>query len=104
MPYGADDNLEQWPEEIWARCLATVPDEDGVQAVVDHVLADAGVEPVVAGLPDHVEAARRGDLVTIINHGGEPVDVPVAGVDAITGERVDGVRLAAWDWALVLER
>ena len=87
-----------------ARYLATVPDEDGVQAVVDHVLADAGVEPVVAGLPEHVEAARRGDLVTVINHGGDPVDVPVAGVDAVTGERIDGVRLAAWDWALVLER
>ena len=86
-----------------ARYLATVPDEDGVQAVVDHLLADAGVEPVVAGLPVHVEAARRGDLVTVINHGGDPVDVPVAGVDAVTGERVDGVRLAAWDWALVLE-
>jgi beta-galactosidase len=87
-----------------ARYLGTVPDEDGVQAVVDHVLADAGVEPVVAGLPEHVEAARRGDLVTVINHGGDPVDVPVSGVDAVTGERVDGVRLAAWDWALVLER
>ena len=49
------------------------------------------------------EAARRGDLITVINHGGDPVDVPVAGVDAVTGERVDGVRLAAWDWALVLE-
>jgi len=87
-----------------ARYLATVPDEQGVQAVVDHVLADAGVEPVVAGLPDHIEAARRGELITVINHGGGPVDVPVAGVDAITGERVDGVRLDAWDWALVLDR
>ncbi len=48
-----------------ARYLATVPDEAGMQAVVDHVLADAGVEPVVAGLPEHVEAARRGELVTL---------------------------------------
>ena len=62
-----------------ARYLATVPDEAGTQAVVDHVLADAGVEPVVAGLPEHVEAARRGELVTVINHGGDAVDVAIAG-------------------------
>ena len=53
-----------------ARYLATVPDEAGAQAVVDHVLSAAGVEPVVAGLPEHVEAARRGDVVTVVNHGG----------------------------------
>ena len=47
-----------------------------------------GVEPVVAGLPEHVEAARRGDLVTLVHHGGEPVDVPIAGTDAVSGERV----------------
>ena len=88
-----------------ARYLATVPDEAGVQAVVDHVLADARVEPVVAGLPEHVEAARRGDLVTLVHHGGgDPVDVPVAGIDAVSGERVSSVRLGAYDWALVLER
>jgi len=88
-----------------ARYLATVPDEDGAQVVVDHVLADAGVEPVVAGLPVHVEAARRGELVTLVHHGGgEPVEVPIAGIDAVTGERVESVRLDAFDWALVLER
>ena len=87
-----------------ARYLATVPDESGVQVVVDHVLADARVEPVVAGLPEYVEAARRGDLVTLVHHGGAPVDVPIAGVDALTGERVSSVRLADFDWALVFER
>ena len=87
-----------------ARYLATVPDEAGTQALVDHVLADAGVEPVVAGLPEHVEAARRGELVTVINHGGDQVDVAIAGVDAISGERVESVRLGAFDWAMVLGR
>ena len=81
-----------------------MPDEAGTQAVVDHVLADAGVEPVVAGLPEHVEAARRGELVTVINHGGDQVDVAIAGVDAISGERVESVRLGAFDWAMVLGR
>jgi beta-galactosidase len=87
-----------------ARYLATVPDEAGALAVIDHVLADSGVAPVVAGLPEHVEAARRGELVTLVHHGGDPVDLPIAGVDALTGERIESVRLEAFDWALVLQR
>lgn len=87
-----------------ARYLGTVPDEAGAQAVVDRLLADAGVEPIVGGLPEHVEAARRGGLVTVINHGGDPVDVNVSGIDAVSGDHVEGVRLGAYDWALVLER
>ena len=39
-----------------ARYLATIPDEAGTQAVVDHVLAAAGVEPVCRG----PAGARRG--------------------------------------------
>jgi beta-galactosidase len=87
-----------------ARYLATVPDEAGAVAVVDHLLADADVAPVVVGLPAHVEAARRGELVTLVHHGGDPVEVPVAGIDAVTGERVESVRLGAFDWALVVQR
>lgn len=94
-----------------ARYLATVPDEAGALAVVDHVLADAGVGPVVDGLPEHVEVARRGELVTLVNHGGDgdgecdgEVEVPITGIDAVTGEQVESVRLGAFDWALVLER
>lgn len=94
-----------------ARYVATVPDEAGALAVVDHVLADAGVGPVVDGLPEHVEVARRGELVTLVNHGGDgdgecdgEVEVPITGIDAVTGERVESVRLGAFDWALVLER
>ncbi|KQM82687.1 beta-galactosidase [Agromyces sp. Leaf222] len=84
-----------------ARYLATVPDERGTQAVVDHVLADAAVAPVLPGLPEHVEVARRGDVVTVINHGGAPTRVPLAGTDLITGAAVDGLELAAWEWAIV---
>ncbi|WP_255355587.1 hypothetical protein [Agromyces sp. Soil535] len=36
--------------------------------------------------------------------GGDPVDVPVPGVDVVSGERVESVRLGAYDWELVLER
>jgi beta-galactosidase len=87
-----------------ARYLATVPDEAGVQVVVDHVLADAGVAPVLAGLPEHVEVARRGELVTVINHGGAAVEVSIEGIDAVTGDRVGSVTLEPYDWALVFER
>lgn len=85
-----------------ARYLATVPDESGAQAVVDHVLAGAGIEPLVAGLPEHVEVARRGELLTLVNHGGDAVEVAVTGTDAVTGERVERVVLGSFDWALVL--
>lgn len=85
-----------------ARYLATIPDEAGVQAVVDRLLAATGVEPVAAGLPSHVEAARRGALLTLVNHGGPAVEVDVAGIDAVTGERVARVRLDAYDLAMVL--
>lgn len=85
-----------------ARYLATIPDEAGVQAVVDRLLAATGVEPVAAGLPEHVEAARRGALLTLVNHGGPAVEVAIAGVDAVTGERVARVRLDAYDLAMVL--
>ncbi|WP_394550789.1 beta-galactosidase [Agromyces sp. MMS24-JH15] len=86
-----------------ARYLATVPDEAGTQAVVDRLLATTGVEPVVAGLPPHVEVARRGALRTFVNHGGPAVDVRVTGRDAASGDAVDGLRLGPWDWALVLD-
>ncbi|HET8949739.1 MAG TPA: beta-galactosidase [Solirubrobacteraceae bacterium] len=86
-----------------ARYLATVPDDAGALTVVDLVLAGAGVEPVLAGLPERVEAARRGALLTLVNHGGEPVEVTVEGVDAISGERIDRVRLDTFGWAMVLQ-
>ncbi|MFE5672226.1 beta-galactosidase [Agromyces sp. NPDC056523] len=85
-----------------ARYLATIPDEAGVQAVVDRLLATTGVEPVVAGLPAHVEAARRGRLLTVINHGGPAVTIEIDGVDAVSGNRMAEVRLEAYDWAMVL--
>lgn len=85
-----------------ARHLATVPDEDGARSVVDRLLAATGVEPVAAGLPSHVEAARRGRLLTFVNHGGPAASVDVVGTDAVTGRRVDGVAPEAYDWCMAL--
>jgi beta-galactosidase len=55
--------------------LATIPDAAGSETIAAYVLEAAGVEPVVAGLPPMVEAVRRGDTVTLINHGSSPVEV-----------------------------
>jgi beta-galactosidase len=86
-----------------ARYLGTIPDEEGTQAVVDHVLAATGVSPVLAGLPERVEVARRGDVLTVINHGDVPVDVPLRGADLVTGASVDGVTLEPYAWTIVRE-
>src|SRR5262249_5298532 len=58
-----------------AHYLATMPDAAGRLAVVRHLTGRAGIEPVVPGLPPRVEAAARGDLITVINHTPDPVDV-----------------------------
>jgi beta-galactosidase len=85
-----------------ARYLATVPDEAGVQSVVDHVLAATGAGPVLAGLPEHVEAARRGRLLTLVSHGGPAASVDVVGTDAVSGARIERVELDGYDWAMVV--
>ena len=52
------------------------------------VCAEAGVEPVLEGLPEGVEAVRRsgpgGDFVFVLNHTGAPV--AVAGEDLLGGD------------------
>jgi beta-galactosidase len=58
-----------------AYYLATIPDAAGTESIAAYVLEAAGVEPVVAGLPAMVEAVRRGEVVTLINHGPDPVEV-----------------------------
>ena len=77
--------------EAWY--VATQPVAEGLDAVVAAVAEASGVRPVVPGLPAGVEAARRGDLVTLINHGDETVEVAFAGTDAETGAVVARVAL-----------
>jgi beta-galactosidase len=64
-----------------AYYLATMPGAAGRTAVVRHLIERGGIEPVLVGLPDRVEACARGQVVTLINHN--PVAV-VAG-DAVLG-------------------
>jgi beta-galactosidase len=53
---------------------------------------EAGVEPVLAGLPEGVEAVRRGDLLFLLHHGRDTVTVTVPGAyeDLLTGSTADG--------------
>ena len=65
--------------------VATMPDAAGVDAIVGRLVADRGVRPVIDDLPAGVEVARRGALVTVINHSDETVTVSLNGSDAETG-------------------
>jgi beta-galactosidase len=58
-----------------AYYVATLPDVAGRDALVRHLAAEAGLEPVVAGLPPLVEACARGDLITVINQSAAPARV-----------------------------
>ena len=55
----------------------------------------------MAGLPARVEAARRGDLVTLINHGDEQAEIAIEGTDAETGAALSRVVLDSQEVAFV---
>lgn len=50
-----------------------------MRALTDEVCRDAGAGPVLAGLPEHVQATVRegagGRFVFLLNHGSEPAEV-----------------------------
>jgi beta-galactosidase len=67
---------------------------------------DQGAEVVLAALaeltaPRDVDVSRRGDYVTVVNHGLKRADVPLSGHDAITGASVEGLSLDRFAWAIV---
>lgn len=79
-----------------ARYLSTLPTPAALRALLGDVVREAGVTPVLAGLPEGVEAVRRGDLLFLLHHGQGAVSVAVPGTyeDLLTGEKaVDRVEL-----------
>ena len=62
-----------------ATYLGTRPDERAMRELVRDTLRLAAVPPVLPGLPDEVEAVRRGQHVFLLNHGDRPVSA--AGVE-----------------------
>ncbi|WP_432172424.1 beta-galactosidase [Streptomyces sp. Tue6028] len=76
--------------------LSTQPEPDALRALLAGVADRAGLRPVLDGLPDGVEAVRRGALLFLLNHRPDAVTVEVPGRhrDLLTGDRVTGsVRL-----------
>ena len=84
-----------------AYYLATIPDAVGTGRVVEHLLREAGVDPVIIGLPETVEVARRGDVLTVINHGPDAVTVSLPGTDIHTGHPAGTVTLAPFAYRLI---
>ncbi|MGW5971575.1 beta-galactosidase [Streptomyces sp. NPDC055186] len=59
--------------------VSTLPEPGALRELLTRIAAGAGVRPVLDGLPDQVEAVRRGELLFLLNHGREPVTVDVPG-------------------------
>ena len=74
--------------------LATFPDSDGIESVVDRLLAESGVAPV-ADADAGVELTRRraadgSSFLFAINHSPSSAAVHASGVDLLTGGRFSG--------------
>ena len=55
--------------------VATLPESWALARLLDLVCAEACVEPVRGGLRPGVEAVRRGDLVFLLDHNAESVEI-----------------------------
>ncbi|MFF8280103.1 beta-galactosidase [Streptomyces lateritius] len=68
------------------------------------ITEDAGVRPVLDGLPEQVDAVRRGEVLFVLNHSLDPVTVEVPGThhDLLTGTAVtDRVTLGRYGAAVL---
>ncbi|WP_371576580.1 beta-galactosidase [Streptomyces sp. NBC_01314] len=94
VPYkGGDlDGLPAALRKGRAWYVSTLPEPAELRALLARIAADAGVRPVLDGLPDGVEAVRRGDVLFVLNHGRDAVTVDVPGThrDLLTGATVTG--------------
>ncbi|MFI5607827.1 beta-galactosidase [Amycolatopsis sp. NPDC051903] len=89
--------------------LATRPDAAAMRTLVDRITAEAGVSPVLPGLPAGVQAVvRHGageSYLFLLNHGEEAVTVPLPSpaADLLTdpGRPSDAVQLAPRGVAVV---
>lgn len=72
--------------------LSTLPEPGALRELLGRVAGEAGVRPVVAQLPEGVEAVRRGELLFLLHHGQGTVTVPLPGtyVDVLSGAKTDG--------------
>ncbi|GAA3891316.1 beta-galactosidase [Streptomyces sedi] len=77
--------------------LTTLPRPEALAALLARAAEAAGVAPTLPGLPDGVEAIRRGPALFLLNHTTEPVTVPLPSprTDLLNGRaHPDGITLA----------
>ncbi|MEW2506079.1 beta-galactosidase [Amycolatopsis sp. NPDC047767] len=90
--------------------LATRPDAAAMRALFDRITAEAGVSPVLPGLPEGVQAVVRhgaeGQYLFLLNHGAEATTVTLASPapDLLTdpGRSTEAVLLAPRGVAVLL--
>ncbi|MEU0301963.1 beta-galactosidase [Streptomyces sp. NPDC006175] len=90
---GELDGLPSVLRKGTAWYVSTLPEPEALRGLLGRAAAEAGVRPVLEGLPAGVEAVRRGKLLFLLNHGRTPAGVGLPGlhVDLLTGAESDGV-------------
>ncbi len=87
--------------------LGTRLEPDDLAALLGRIITEAGIEPVVPGLPAGVEAVRRsgpqGSYVFLVNHGDRTAMVDVPGTDLLTGVRARLIRIDGGATAILAE-
>jgi beta-galactosidase len=106
LPYkgGELDGLPAVLGKERAWYVSTLPEPQALRDLLARIASGAGVRPVLDGLPEQVEAVRRGEVLFVLNHGREPVTVEVPGThhDLLTGTVVtDRVTLGRYDVAVL---
>ncbi|MDT0402284.1 beta-galactosidase [Streptomyces edwardsiae] len=106
VPYkgGELDGLPAVLRKGRAWYVSTLPGPEDLRALLTRVATGAGVRPVLDGLPDTVEAVRRGGLLFLLNHSREPVTVDLPGThhDLLTEATVtDRVTLGRYGAAVL---
>jgi beta-galactosidase len=83
-----------------AYYLATIPDAGGKATIIAQIFETAGVAPVLPGLPEFVEVARRGHIVTVINHG-PTTELDLNGIEFGTQTPITRRRLEPFEYLLL---
>ncbi|MCG7527552.1 beta-galactosidase [Streptomyces sp. OfavH-34-F] len=87
-----------------ATYVSTLPEPAALRSLLGDVVREAGLGPVLAGLPEGVEAVRRGELLFLLHHRREMVTVAVPGAheDLLTGRTVvDRIALGRYGAAVL---
>ncbi|MER5202731.1 beta-galactosidase [Streptomyces sp. NPDC002825] len=106
VPYkgGELDGLPAVLRKGRAWYVSTLPEPAALRDLLARIASAAGVRPALDGLPEQVEAVRRGEALFLLNHGRDPVTVEVPGThhDLLTGTAVtDRITLGRYGVAVL---